>query len=100
MAKICQTPCQLQINSKIFFQPTPPALVEIRQLLPAVDADGNNQPLTAEQLRLLFNQQLEHYIQETEVYKSENQLLKDQLMLERNARSQAQVRIAFPHYIV
>jgi hypothetical protein len=88
----------LQINSEISFQPTPPALVEIRQLLPAVDADGNNQPLTAEQLRLLFNQQLEHYIQETEVYKSENQLLKDQLMLERNARSQAQVRIAVPHY--
>ena len=67
--------------------------MEIKQLLPPIDADGNTQPLTAEHVRLLFNQQLEHYIQETEVYKSENQLLKDQLMLERNGRVAAQVRI-------
>lgn len=69
-----------------------PSLVEIRQLLPPVGSDGMSQPFTAEQLRLLFNQQLEHYLQETEVFKAENQLLKDQLMLERNGRVQAQER--------
>ncbi|XP_028394547.1 dystrophin-like protein 1 isoform X2 [Dendronephthya gigantea] len=73
-------------------KPTPAALVEISQLLPSVDPDGKIQPFTAEQLRLLFNQRLEHYIQETEVCKAENRLLKDQLMLERNGRVQAQER--------
>ena len=72
-----------------------PSSVAITQLLPAVDPDGKNLPFTAEQLRLLFNQRLQHYIQETEVFKAENQLLKDQLMLERNGRVQAQVRTVF-----
>lgn len=78
----------------IFLQASP-LLVATTQLLPAVDPDGKNQPFTAEQLRLLFNQQLQHYIQETEAFKGENLLLKDQLMLERNGRVQAQVRIVF-----
>lgn len=69
------------------------ALVELSQLLPPLGSDGKTQPLTAEQLRLLFNQKLEHFIQETEVYKAESQLLKDQLMLERNGRVQAEVRL-------
>ena len=62
-------------------------MVDLNQLLPPLGP-----PFTVEQLRMLFNQQLEHYIQETEVFKAENQLLKDQLVLERSARIQAQVR--------
>jgi hypothetical protein len=72
-------------------------LLEISKLLSPVGPDGKTQPFTAEQLRLVFNQQLEHYIQESEVYKGENQLLKDQLMLERNGRVQAQVRMSPTH---
>ena len=63
--------------------------MKINQLLSPLGPD--NQPLTVEQLRLLFNQQLEHYVQETEAFKEENQLLKDQLVLEKNARKQAKV---------
>ena len=66
-------------------------LMEINQILCPVDAEGKPEPLTVEQLRLLFTQHVEFYIQETEAYKAENQLLKDQLMLERNARCDAQV---------
>ena len=65
----------------------------VGDLRPSFDADNNLSQLTAEQIRLLFNQQVQHYMQEVERYKSESQLLKDQLILERNARVQSQVRL-------
>ncbi|XP_046845357.1 carboxyl-terminal PDZ ligand of neuronal nitric oxide synthase protein-like isoform X2 [Xenia sp. Carnegie-2017] len=64
----------------------------VGDLRPSVYADNNLSQLTAEQIRVLFNQQVQHYMQEVERYKSESQLLKDQLILERNARVQSQER--------